>query len=44
MRAQAAGEEAVAVRDVDDVAGARPPAARIERAITVAQVSMSLRV
>jgi hypothetical protein len=43
VRAQAAGEKAVAVRDVDDVA-LRPPAARIERAITVDHVSMSFAV
>ena len=43
VRPQTAGEQPVAVGDVHDVAGA-PAGARIERAITVAQVSMSLAV
>jgi hypothetical protein len=43
VRAQAAGEQAVAVGHMHHVAR-RPPAARIERATTVAQVSMSFLV
>ena len=43
MDAEAAGEQAVAMGDVEDVAG-RPPAARIERATTSAQVLRSARV
>jgi hypothetical protein len=39
VRAEPAGEEAVAIGDVDNVTG--PPAARIERATSCAQVSMS---
>ena len=43
MGAEAAGEEAIAIGDMADVARAAA-AARIERATTSAQTSMSFRV